>query len=94
MTETKHPTSYISKCECCKRDGVEILGVASSSLGPMSLAFCRECLENRAEPKWMLEFVRDEDNWRIHLEGFWEAYTFYEDGTYHPAVEIRDAKGA
>ena len=79
-------------CDVCNRDNQEILGVASSSLGPISHAICRDCLEHHAEPKWMLEFVRDEDNWRIYLENFWEYYTFFEGNDYHPATEVRDAQ--
>lgn len=80
-----------SVCDVCERTDQEVVGVASSSLGPMSFAWCRECLQHCAEPKWMLEFVRDQDNWRVHLAGFWEHYEYFENGSYHPAIELKDS---
>lgn len=35
-------------CDCCGRP--EVLGVASSGLGAVSFAWCRECLTEEAEP--------------------------------------------
>lgn len=42
-------------CECCEREGVKLAGVASSSLGPISLAFCIECIAYRAEPLYLVQ---------------------------------------
>ena len=41
-------------CDVC---GEPALGVASSCLGPMSNAYCRECLNNQAEPFWMFVYA-------------------------------------
>src|SRR5919109_204932 len=39
-------------CDVCgKRTPI---GVAASSIGPMSFAYCRSCLEERAEPYFMV----------------------------------------
>jgi len=38
-----------SVCECCKRER-PLAGVASSGIAPISIAWCRECLTNFAEP--------------------------------------------
>lgn len=47
----------IPDCQVCgKEPGV---GVAASSLGPMSLSYGRKCLEVGAEPQWAIEFVLD-----------------------------------
>ena len=40
-------------CEVCQAE--PIFGVASSSIAPVSLAFGKRCLQNRAEPIWALE---------------------------------------
>ena len=41
------------KCEVCGND--DGVGVASSSLGPMSFCYCQKCLSMNAEPWVMLE---------------------------------------
>lgn len=92
MTPRRKRQPRIDHCDVCKRDKQEIAGVCSSTLGPLSHAICIECLQHRAEPKWMLEFVRDENNWRIHLDGFWEHYTYFDNGEYHPAIELKVKK--
>lgn len=40
-----------TKCDTCGQQGV--IGVASSSLGPISFAFCLECAHKPAEPEFM-----------------------------------------
>lgn len=57
MTFDKEKFLEETKCDVCKRTG--IAGVASSCLGPISLAFCGECLTQRAEPDWLLHFTWD-----------------------------------
>jgi len=39
-------------CDVCDRD--REIGVASLPFAPMSVAFCRECLTQRAYPLWSL----------------------------------------
>jgi len=43
-------------CNVCEKPSV---GVASSRLGPISLAFCAECLQNGAEPEILMWYLRD-----------------------------------
>ena len=44
-------------CECC---GVfQSIGVYSSTLGPISLAYCKRCIQFGAEPLWLVEFTLD-----------------------------------
>jgi len=45
-------------CDVCQRKPV--IGVASSSLGPISLAYCRECANKPAEPLWLFEFTYEQ----------------------------------
>lgn len=42
-------------CDVCQTNTA--LGVASSTLGAMSNAYCRECLNNHAEPYWMFIYT-------------------------------------
>lgn len=44
-------------CDVCGTMGV--VGVASSCLGPISHAFCRTCLMERAEPLGMLAITKE-----------------------------------
>lgn len=43
----------LRKCEVCHR--VREVWVAAGALGPYSIARCRECLEQYAEPIWAVE---------------------------------------
>lgn len=45
-------------CNVCNEN--EAVGVASSWLGPMSNAYCAECLRQQAEPLWMFEYTWEE----------------------------------
>jgi len=40
------------KCDVCNSDK-DLVGVASSSLGPISFCYCRECAVNNREPELM-----------------------------------------
>ena len=75
-------------CDVCNRTDREDLGVASSSLGPISLAFCRECLDNHAEPEWLIHQCYLTDNWRVRLENFGTVIHYFKDGVYKPANTI------
>lgn len=46
-----------STCDVCGRQGIS--GVGSSALGPISLAYCGECIQNGAEPEWLLGMTWD-----------------------------------
>jgi hypothetical protein len=43
------------ECEVCHR--IRDVWVHSGSLGPYSIASCRECLEHYAEPIWAVEAI-------------------------------------
>ena len=79
----------MSKCDVCsERDSV---GVACSALGPFSLAYCKECATQYAEPKAFCEGLLEEiggiDNMR---QDMLDSITYYENGAYH---SIRELKG-
>lgn len=44
-------------CECCKRKVDKIVGVASVPGFPVSIAWCRECLDNNALPMYCIEYI-------------------------------------
>jgi hypothetical protein len=46
------------RCDVCDREGV--VGVASSSLGAVSWAFCKECLQKPAEPECMFCYLYED----------------------------------
>lgn len=45
-------------CDVC--DKSESVGVAASTIGPVSLAYCKECLVRNAEPLFAFEYLYDE----------------------------------
>ncbi len=64
-------------CDCCHQN--PLVGVASSSLGPMSFAWCKECLAKPAEPEFMFEFVA----WaQSRPAEYMETLFTYRDGDY------------
>lgn len=68
-------------CEICGQPDY-LVGVASSSLGAVSLLFCTVCLHMGAEPKWMIDGIFEMDNWRTQYGE--EAFTYFdkESGSY------------
>lgn len=44
-------------CNCCNEN--EAVGVASSSLGPVSFAYCRRCLDEDADCEVMFQVMAD-----------------------------------
>jgi len=46
-----------SECGCCGKDAETY--VCSSGLGPISLSYCAECVENLAEPEFMFDATFD-----------------------------------
>jgi hypothetical protein len=82
-------TAAGSKCECCFRER-PIVGVAST-MAPISIAWCRECLDNHAQPKWIIEGEIIQCGGRQHMRLGWDdGITFFDptDNAYHPASEI------
>lgn len=71
-------------CDSCGRGNV--IGVASSSLGAVSWAWCRECLDHNAEPPIMFEFVFEDvaDGNIDNLVPEFKTYQVYLQGQYWP----------
>lgn len=42
-------------CDVC--DKTEMVGVVSSSFGPVSLAYCKECLEKPADAEFIFQYL-------------------------------------
>jgi hypothetical protein len=69
----------VRKCDVCRRE--REVGVASSTLGAVSFAFCKECLEHRAEPAGMFEFTLEEVG--EHFVAPWvKSLNTFMDGEY------------
>lgn len=51
-------TAMDNICDVCRRKS-DWVGVHSSSLGPMSFASCRECLEHYAEQETTFHYIYD-----------------------------------
>src|SRR5829696_7212500 len=53
-------------CQVCEREDNDhaAVAVAASPLGPVSLAYCRECLAHRADALFLYEAVLEAGNWR------------------------------
>jgi hypothetical protein len=75
-------TAADNRCECCGHDDLP-LGVASSSIGAISIFWCGVCPPMSAEPKWALETVAD----TLPSDQILEGFTYYEpkDDTYRNA---------
>lgn len=67
-------------CDVC---GKPSIGVASSSLGAISWAFCSECARKPAEPLCMFSYMFDDvsDNGNGLIDEMNDFYTF-KDGAY------------
>lgn len=65
-------------CDICGRKA--FVAVASSCLGPVSLAHCEECLNNDAEPTWVLDSTIYATGGNVHPAV--EAINTYVDGKY------------
>lgn len=70
-------------CDVCSQR-TEV-GVCSSGLGPLSLAYCQECANAYAEPEWlcaatieMCDGVQNVADWVK------DKVTFWRDGQYLP----------
>jgi hypothetical protein len=78
-------------CQVCEREDKDhaAVAVAASPLGPVSLAYCRECLAHQADALFMYEAVLEMDNWRAGLEGF-GAMVIWKDGRYMTVAQALD----
>lgn len=80
-------------CDVCGKTSV---GVASSSLGPVSWAFCAECAHKPAEPVCMFEYLFDDvsDNGEGLREEMNAFHTFIDDKyvSWPEYVEMRRSR--
>ena len=75
----------IRQCDCCGR--TREVGVASSQLGGVSFAYCKECLNNNAEPASMVNStIETVDN----VAPFVRSIRVYRDGIYYLFDDYRD----
>ena len=74
-------------CDVCGHQGNT--QVACSTLGAFSFAYCPRCLEANAEPKWMLELTIDVCGGSEQMADWFWRTTYYEDGQYQSATELR-----
>ena len=65
-------------CDTCQRTKAH--GVYCSGLGPVSFAYCVECLVNHAEPEFMFEFVYE--NIGTEVAKHVECSSTFKDGKY------------
>lgn len=75
------------KWECQICDIGESIGVASSSLGPLSQTYCAPCAALRAEPLYLLEGMDEDCGGNLRPE-FFKIWTFYK-GQYLRYEELR-----
>lgn len=80
------------RCECC---GQVAVGVCSTIV-PYSAAFCRACLENHAQPAWIMEFVYEEQLGKdLSNAADWLGdITVFVEGKYVPFREYIEDKYA
>jgi hypothetical protein len=77
----------VSKCDVCQRE--RQVAVASYPYGAISFAYCIECLQHSAYPKWALEATLLEvGGWDQIFDGFGEDNYYFENGEYYQAKMI------
>lgn len=82
-------------CECCGKSDL-LAGVAASGLGAFSILWCHLCLRMRAEPKWAIDLIFEEKNWRsqypkdafIYFDSDRDNYINYEGKIIH--IQLKD----
>lgn len=73
-------------CQVCEqRPGI---GVASSRLGPISVSFCRECLEHNAEPLWAIHITFECIGGPENIREEFKELCSWKDGKYIEWDEI------
>lgn len=80
MDKAPTPTPKLT-CEVCGQH--EAVGVASCSFGAMSLAYCQQCLDQKAEPLWGFDYMfTDVSDNGEGLADWWSKMTTWKDGSY------------
>jgi hypothetical protein len=74
---------YAPVCDVCNGEsGGRYAGLACSSLGSVSFAYCGRCLEANAEPVGMLRAVREDAGYPQNLAAWVHDLTTWWDGAY------------
>jgi hypothetical protein len=77
------------KCECCNRQK-ELVGVASIPALPMSIAWCKECLDNSAIPLFAADYLFQDVRGDLNqiVPSYLDDQTVFKDGKY---IVVREA---
>lgn len=77
--EVKHT---VGLCDVCRKN--EAAGVCSSALGPVSWAYCSQCLSRNAEPAVMFDATIDGCGGVDGVADWVRQMTTFVDGNYVP----------
>ena len=72
-------------CEVCKENPAK--GVASSSCGPISVAYCDRCLSYNAEPYWLIANTLECIGGIQNLAPWAQHWNTWKDGRYVTVME-------
>lgn len=76
-------------CDVCRGEsGGAFVGVACSTLGALSIAFCDRCLGNHAEPAGMLSALISEAGGIENMAPWVHDLTAWHDGAYVSAADL------
>jgi hypothetical protein len=67
-------------CDVCRRSPV--VGVASSPLGPVSFAYCEECLVRGAQPMYLASFLVEDAGGLQNCAEWLASLPVWKDGKY------------
>lgn len=74
-------------CEVCRQHPAA--GVAGSRLGPLSLAYCQDCLAHQAEPFWLVDATLEQIGSLANGAPWLQQITTFKDGRY---LSIQEAE--
>lgn len=75
-------------CDCCERAEQLSVGVAASGIGAFSISWCRECLDNCAEPVWAVETVLDMNKGLDGCAEWFKEVRVFKNGKYISVAEL------
>lgn len=78
---------FIGKCDVCERDNREV-GVASLPFAAMSIAFCKECLNEDAFPLWALHANAEMCGGYEECADWFKQMKSFHDGKYIDGKEV------
>lgn len=76
----------VGTCDVCQRD--REVGVASLPFAPMSVAFCRECLEHNAYPLWALHAQYEMVGGPKNAADWFKGLSSFVDGQYIDGKDV------